>query len=274
MDGGIQPITDREFERFRKLIYEQAGISMAPEKKVLVSGRLIKRLRHYQLTTFDQYYQLATSSRDHPGELQMLVDLLTTNETYFFREPAHFDFIQQQVLPKFTGANFRVWSAACSSGEEVYTLAMVLAESLPKTSWEILGSDISTRVLEGCRRAVYPMSRIGPMSEYYLHKYCLKGVREQEGNILISGELRRNCSFQQINLMGQMPKVGQFDIIFLRNVMIYFDNKGKKTAVSRLLQHLKPGGLLFVSHSESLHGVSDQLTMLRPSIYCKRKESI
>lgn len=269
-DSGIRPITDQEFERFRKLIYEKAGIHMAPEKKVLVSGRLTKRLRHYGLTTFGDYFRLATNAAEHPQEQQMLVDLLTTNETYFFREPAHFDFLQQLLTEYPPAGSLRVWSAACSSGEEVYTLAMILAETLSGyDNWEILGSDISTRMLDACRRAVYPMTRKGPMSDYYLHKYCLKGVREQAGNFLIDRNLRRRCSFQQVNLMQPSSSLGQFDVIFLRNVMIYFNTEGKRQAVHNLLQHLKPGGFLFVSHSESLHGVTDQLTMLRPSVYRK-----
>lgn len=270
MAGDIQAITDKEFDRFRKLIYEKAGISMAPEKKVLVSGRLSKRLRQYGLTSFDQYYQLIHAA-EHPKEMQMMVDLLTTNETYFFREPSHFDYLQKEVLPHWKGSQFRVWSAACSTGEEVYTLAMVLAESLKNRAWEVYGSDLSTRVLESCRQAIYPMSRIGPMSDYYLHKYCLKGVRQQEGNFLIDKALRASCTFQQINLMETLPNIGLFDVIFLRNVMIYFDARGKQLVANKLVQHLKPNGLLFISHSESLHGITDKLTMLQPSIYRKKQ---
>lgn len=269
MDGEIRPITDREFARFRKLIYEKAGIAMAPGKKVLVSGRLTKRLRHYGLTTFDQYFELAATT--HPEELQTLVDLLTTNETYFFREPAHFDFLRDKVFSQWPGGSFRIWSAACSSGEEVYTLAMLLSEHLPDQSWEILGSDISSKMLESCETGLYPMSRAGPMQKHFLHKYCLKGVRSQEGYFLVDKPLRERCVFKQINLMEPIPNIGRFEVIFLRNVMIYFDSKGKALVVNKLLQHLKPGGLLIISHSETLHGITDQLKMIRPSIYRKQQ---
>ena len=270
MEEGIRPITDTEFERFRKLIYKKAGISMAPAKKVLVAGRLSKRLRHYGLQTFDQYYQLATDAVAYPGELQVLVDQLTTNETYFFREPGHFELLQQALNAAPSDSPCRIWSAACSSGEEVYTLAMVLAETLGQKPWDILGSDISSRMLESCRRGVYPMSRKGPMKEHYLHHYCLKGVRSQEGQFLVSRSLRERCAFRQINLMEPIPEIGRFDFIFLRNVMIYFDACGKQKVVSQLLRHLKPGGLLFVSHSETLHGMTSQLVMVQPSVYRKR----
>ncbi|MET0052342.1 MAG: CheR family methyltransferase [Candidatus Thiodiazotropha sp.] len=198
--NGITPIRDEEFEQFRRLIYEVAGISMAPEKKLLVASRLGKRVLHFGLETFGEYFKLVTS-RQEAGEFQILVDLLTTNETYFYREPQHFEFLQQVVLKQWRGQKFRVWSAGCSSGEEVYTLSMVLSETLSTNGWEVFGSDVSTRMLEKCNSAVYPVSRLQNMPESQLKKYCLKGVRKNEGMILIDRNLRTHCRFQQINLM-------------------------------------------------------------------------
>jgi chemotaxis protein methyltransferase CheR len=264
----IRPITDEEFSRFKHLIYEVAGISLSPEKKVLVSGRLNKRLLHHRLHTFGEYYRLVTS-KTQPGEFQLMVDLLTTNETYFFREPQHFDFLKEEILRGWRGDNFRIWSAASSSGEEIYTLAMVLSEAIGTRPWEVLGSDISQRMLQLANMAVYPMTRASNMPHYYLSKYCLKGVRSQEGMLLIDKRLKSRVKFLQINLMEPLPHIGMFEVIFVRNVMIYFDQKTKESLVKRLLGVLKPGGYIITSHSESMHSISREVEMVRPSIYRK-----
>ena len=264
----INPITDRQFQQFRKLIHEEAGISLMPHKKALVAGRLAKRLRHYKLRDYGQYY-LLLSEPEYANEFQMMVDLLTTNETYFFREPQHFDFLRDQVLMNRPSDGFRIWCAASSSGEEVYTLAMVLAEKLGAIPWEVLGSDISARMLQSCRQAVYPLSRASHMSNYFRSKYCLKGVREQEGMLMIDHKLRKRCKFRKINLKEPLPAIGKYDVIFVRNVMIYFDQETKKHVVNRLLHMLKPGGYLFTSHSESLHGIDHGIELVMPSIYRK-----
>jgi chemotaxis protein methyltransferase CheR len=266
--NGIQQITDEQFNRFRKMIYEVAGISMADEKKMLVASRLAKRLNFYKLDSYGKYYQLVNSPQ-YPGEFQMMVDLLTTNETYFFRESQHFDLIKNELLKGWRGDNFRVWSAASSSGEEVYTIAMILAETIGARPWEVLGSDISSRVLNSCRQAVYPISRAAKMPQYYLQKYCLKGMREQEGMLLIDKKLRSRCRFEQINLMQAIPNIGMFDMLFLRNVMIYFNHDTKVKLVDKLLAHLKPGGYLFISHSETLHNITDKVKAVKPSVYQK-----
>lgn len=264
----IRPITDEEFSRFKHLIYDAAGIDLAPEKKVMVMGRLNKRLLHHRLNTFGDYYRLVTSG-SQPGEFQVMVDLLTTNETYFFRESQHFDFLKNEILKGWNNEKFRVWSAASSSGEEVYNLAMIIAEALGTRSWEVLGSDISMRMLQLAKTGVYPMSRASQMPRYYLTKYCLKGVRSQEGMLLIDQKLKSRVDFKQINLMESLPYIGTFDVIFVRNVMIYFDQKTKEEVVKRLLGVLKPGGYILTSHSESLHGITTQVDMVRPSIYRK-----
>ena len=203
-------------------------------------------------------------------ELQTALDLLTTNETYFFREPKHFDFLRTEVLPHAQpGRTFRLWSAASSSGEEPYSLAMTLADGLPKTPWEIVASDISTRVLEIARIGHYPMERASHIAKHQLSRHCLKGTGSQEGTFLIDRSLLERVQFRQVNLNTALPKIGEFDAIFLRNVMIYFNMDTKREVVARMLPLLRPGGYFIVSHSESLNGITDKLKLITPSIYRK-----
>lgn len=261
-------ITDAEFARFQRLIHSIAGISLADSKKVLLVGRLGKRLRTLGLTSFGQYESLVSDTAN-TQERQIMVDLLTTNETYFFREQAHFDYLRSTIVPQHPRDQpLNIWSAAASTGEEIYTLAMVLADCLGLNGdWSILGSDISSRVLEVARRGHYWVDRTRGLPVEYRHKYCLKGVRSQEGSFLVASELRRHTRFVQVNLNGPLPDIGRFHVIFLRNVMIYFDNDTKREVVARIVQKLHPGGYLIVGHSESLNGLSDAVTLVRPTIY-------
>lgn len=264
--GGI---TDQEFSLFRELIFRIAGISMSPAKKTLVAGRLGKRLRFHNLSSYRDYYQLATKSGNE-AELQIAVDLLTTNETHFFREPKHFDFMRDRVLaghPK--GRALRVWSAASSTGEEPYSIAMQLADQLGDTPWEVVASDLSTQVLEKARRGLYSMQRAQEIPRHYLTRFCLKGTGSQQGNFMVAKELRTRVRFMQLNLNAPFPEMGEFDVIFLRNVMIYFDNDTKREVVHRMLPLLRPGGHLLIGHSESLNGVTDAYRIVVPSIYRK-----
>lgn len=260
-------LDDSEFARFQQMIFSIAGISMTSAKKALVAGRLSKRLKHHGLASYGEYFQLLSRNRE---EVQMAVDLLTTNETYFFREPKHFDFLRERILPTHpSGRPFRVWSAACSSGEEPYTLAMVLAEQLGEAAWDILGSDISTRVLDTARTGLYPMERVRGLAPVRLRTHCLKGIGSQEGCFMIDPALRRRVRFAQVNLNEPLPDVGEFDVIFLRNVMIYFQTETKRQVVTRLLTKLRPGGHFIVGHSESLNGLAQSLETVVPSIYRK-----
>jgi chemotaxis protein methyltransferase CheR len=262
-------ISDREFKYFQELLHSVAGIYLHPGKKSLVAGRLGSRLRHHGFSSFGDYYNLIAGGAD-PGEFQVMLDCLTTNETYFFREPAHFDFLNSE-LRNMECANIkspvRVWSAACSSGEEVYTLAMVLSEALGKRPWEIVGSDLNQEVLRRARVGHYTMERTSGIDEKLLKKYCLKGTGPQAGTFLVGKELRQSVRFIQVNLKERLAGMGKFDVIFLRNVMIYFNQETKKDLVERIVQLLNPGGLFFVSHSESLHGMTPHLKMIRPSIF-------
>jgi chemotaxis protein methyltransferase CheR len=263
-------ITNQEFALFQRLIYKIAGISLSDAKKVLLVGRLQKRLRHYQFDTYSQYYRMLAGGQN-PDELQTMVDLLTTNETYFFREPKHFEFLRDEIIAKRRSPTaFRVWSAASSTGEEPYTLAMMLAEHLPNTPWEVVGSDISTQVIEKARRGHYPIDRNEGIPPRFLSKYCLKGVRAHAGTFLISPELRQRVSFRQVNLTLPVDRdIGMFEVIFLRNVMIYFDMETKNKVVQNLLPQLVSGGHLIIGHAETLNGISDGLTVVRPTIYRK-----
>lgn len=262
-------ITDAEFAQFQKLIYQIAGISMSDAKKVLLVGRLSKRLRHYGFSSYSQYYRFVTSGSS-AQELQLMVDLLTTNETYFFREGKHFDFLKKIAVEHPQTRPFNVWSAAASTGEEIYTICMVLADVLGISgNWTVTGSDISLSVLKVAEAGHYVLDRTRGLPQEYLRKYCLKGVREQEGTFIIDKRLRDHTRFLQVNLNNPLPEIGPFDVIFLRNVMIYFDQDTKRQVVGRLVQKLRPGGHFIVGHSETLNGINDQVRPIQPTIYRK-----
>lgn len=266
---GMEPVSlrDEEFQQFQAWLHRTAGIHLSPAKKSLVSVRLSKRLKHHLLPSYGEYFRLITTET---AELQIALDLLTTNETYFFREPKHFDFLRTHVLPQArAGQPFRVWSAASSSGEEPYTLAMTLADSLGCTPWEIVASDISSRMLEKARVGHYSLDRTENIPKSLLSRYCLKGTGSQDGTFLVDQSLRNRVQFMQINLNSALPKLGEFDVIFLRNVMIYFDIDTKREVVARMLPLLKSGGYFIISHSENLNGVTEGLNMVSPSIYRK-----
>jgi chemotaxis protein methyltransferase CheR len=262
-------ITDQEFTQFRNLIHRTAGINMSPAKKALVCGRLSKRLQHRKLATFSEYFRLITSGAAQ-DEMQIAVDLLTTNETYFFREPKHFEVLRRlATAARGRAESFRVWSAASSSGEEAYSSAMVLADCLEERAWEVTGTDISTRVIESARAGHYVEARAQHVPKEYLRRFCLKGTGNRTGTVLVSRELRGRVNFQHANLIGQLPAMGKFDVIFLRNVMIYFDQDTKRRVVASVLENLKPGGHFMIGHSESLNDISTAVEQIAPSTYRK-----
>ena len=262
-------ITTPEFELFRDFIYEHAGIDLSSSKKVMVASRLLTRVNFYQMESYLHYFHFATDPKN-VDELQILIDTLTTNETYFFREPKHFDFLTEEILTKWHKGHFRVWSAASSSGEEAYSLAMLMAENAGIKTWEVLATDLNAQVLTKASQGIYAMDRIELLDPLLMKKYCLKGVRTQQGLFCISKKLKQHVNFHRLNLMRPLPvKLGEFDLIFLRNVLIYFDNQTKKKVVERLIQKLKPGGYFFISHSETLTRITEKLKMVKPSIYQK-----
>jgi chemotaxis protein methyltransferase CheR len=265
----MRPISMAELANFQRFIFDAAGITLSASKKELVMGRLGKRLAAHKLETFTEYFRLLESG-EHPGEVQMAVDLLTTNETYFFREMKHFDFLRSQLAQaRERSQSYRVWSAASSSGEEAYSIAMVLQDVLATAPWEVLGTDISTKVLTGATRALYTMERARHIPAPYLRRFCLKGEGAYAGTLLIERALRSRVQFRQLNLNEALPNVGRFDFIFLRNVMIYFSDETKRQVVARLVTALKPGAHFCVGHSESLNGINQDLEQVAPSVYRK-----
>ena len=262
-------ITDKEFALFQRFIFDAAGITLSASKKALVTSRLAKRLDLRKLKSYSEYFRVLSSGED-VQEVQAAIDLLTTNETYFFREPKHFDLVRELAqLARGRPQPFKVWSAACSTGEEPYSIAMVLAATLQNTPFEVIGSDISSRVLERARSGHYPVSRTTHIPHAYLQQFCLKGLQEQEGTVLVDRPLRERVRFMSINLNTTLPRIGPFDMIFLRNVMIYFSAATKRQVVERVLSVLKPGGYFVIGHSESLNDMNAPVSALAPSIYRK-----
>ncbi len=263
-------IPEKEFQLIRDYIFKQSGIDLAPAKRAMVSARLAKRLRHYKLEKYADYFKIVMSP-ENLKERQVLTDLLTTNETYFFREMGHFDYLKDQYFASLSNKQgIRIWSAASSTGEEAYSIAMLLADILSmQNNWEIFGSDICTQVIETANTGHYSMDRTQGIPPAYLKKYCLKGSGPYQGTLLIEPKLQKKVSFSQVNLNTTLPKIGQFDIIFLRNILIYFNRDTKQQIVNRVISALKPGGLFFIGHSETLNGITDLIKQIKPTIYQK-----
>lgn len=267
--GRPQPISDADFRKIRDWFYHRAGIHLSDQKKALVSGRLAARLRYHRLTRFGDYFDMLHDA-GHPEEPQVAIDLLTTNETSFFREPRHFDFLRDRIAPAHPARlPFRVWSAACSSGEEPYSIAMTLASCFGEAPWEVLASDLSKRVLERAQAAIYPMDRAKTLQRADLLAHCLRGKGKYEGTFQVAPHVTGRVRFKQINLNAALPPIGEFDLIFLRNVMIYFEGATKQQVVDRVAACLRPRGHLMIGHAESLNGVNSTMKLLAPSIYRK-----
>lgn len=260
-------ISDRQFEQIRDWLYQRSGIHLNASKKSLVTGRLYKRLHQLELTDFDAYLQLLRQPAQQQ-EAELALNLLTTNETYFFREPKHFAFLQQLLDSGEVGRRCRIWSAAASTGEEAYSIAMTLAAHFGlQDPWQVLGTDINTRVLRHARGAIYPLADSSKIALAALKAYCVRGVGKDEGWFRIRPEVRQHVQFQQHNLMQPFDSSQKFDVIFLRNVLIYFELVDKKKLIQHMLQQLRPGGYLLVGHSESIHGYDNRLLQQQPACY-------
>lgn len=260
---------DAEFRTFQKIIFQEAGIDLNEGKKLLVQSRLARQLIQYG---FDNYVDYLRLVQINPAERTEMVNLITTNETYFFREIEHFEFIQHELLPSYPRKNkFRVWSAASSVGAEAYSTAMILDKNLPKLNWEIVGTDINTDVIKIAKIGLYPESWVDKIPMDMRKEYCLKGRGEQEGKFLIDRTLVSNLRFEQANLLDLKGNFGYFDLIFLRNVLIYFDNTTKQKVVDNVLKYLVPGGYFFISHTENLNMLNiDSLERVKTAIYRKK----
>jgi chemotaxis protein methyltransferase CheR len=261
-------LSEHSFDAVANAFYKVSGIRLTPSKKQLVIGRLQRLATERGLDNLDEYVHQVIDCHDE-AELVKVIDRLTTNETYFFREPAHFDFLATLVERRPLKSVFRVWSAASSSGEEAYSTAMLLADKMGPSGWQIVGTDLSTAMVDSARRALYPIERARNTSEQYLKRFCLKGSGPYEGQLLISQALRKQVHFEQANLMLPLPDIGQFDVVFLRNVLIYFDNDAKLQIVRRVAPLIKPGGYLFTGHSESLSNLPTGFTSIKPAIYAR-----
>jgi chemotaxis protein methyltransferase CheR len=261
-------LSERSFNVVAEAFHRISGIRLVPSKRQLVIGRLQKLAGERGVASLDEYVAQVIVGGDQ-AELVRVVDRLTTNETYFFREPAHFEFLAELLAGRKPGSEFRVWSAASSSGEEAYSIAMLLADKLGRGGWKIVGTDLSTAMVDAARKALYPMERARNTSPAYLKRFCLKGSGPYEGQLLVHKDLRANVQFEQANLMQPLPPIGLFDVVFLRNVLIYFENDAKLDIVRRVAPLIKPGGYLFTGHSESLSNLPTGLTNVRPAIYAR-----
>lgn len=265
----MQSLTERDYAMIRSLLMQRSGIALGDSKKALVAGRLLKRIQHLGLPSYSAYFNLLTSGRN-PEEVQEAVELLTTNETYFFREPQHFALLAEIAGNANRGKAFRVWSAACSSGEEVYTIAVTLQEVARKSrplNWQVRGSDINTRMLEKAARALYECDRIDGISPALLKRYFLQGTGPYDGQMLVDPALCKRVDFAQINLVEPLPDLVPFDVIFLRNVMIYFEADVRRRVVEQLMSALTPDGVLIVGMAENLKGLVSGLVCIGPGAY-------
>lgn len=260
------PLSDLAFRRIRQFFFRHSGIDLPESKRHLVAGRLRGRLASLGLDCYEAYFALIGQA-DQAAERQFLIDALTTNETYFFREPQHFQLLAREILPSLAGRRPRLWCAAASSGEEPYSLAMVLSDQLGLDNWELLASDLSSRTLQRAASGLYPMQRLEQFPDAYLKRFCLKGHGEYAGQLLIRRELRERVQLRQHNLMDSARDLGKFDVIFLRNVMIYFNLEVKRRVMAQLLPQLNPGGWLILGHAESLFGVDTPLIPISPSVF-------
>ena len=263
-------LTDKEFKFLQEFVFKLTGIYLSDDKKSLVQNRLAKRLRHYNFNSFTEYNKIV-KNKNNSEERQMMVDLISTNETHFFREPKHFDFLAEEVIAKHNRTKkLRIWCAAASTGEEPYTLAMVLHEQLGDSRWEILASDINMQVLKKAANGIYPMAQTSELSKHYLKRYCLKGKNNMSDFFKIDKSLQRRIDFCQINLNEALPDIGFFDCVFLRNVFIYFSDDTKKEMLARILPVIKNNGYLILGHAESLNRTD--LKTIQSSIYKIERE--
>lgn len=271
-------LSNAEFEKLSRFIYAQCGIKLTTAKKNMVEARLRKRLKDLEMNSYSEYCDYIFSRDVDDSEITQMVDVITTNKTDFFREPKQFDFLNDTALPELinldkTGINrpLRVWSAGCSSGEEPYTLSIVLNEFANKInnySFGILATDISTRVLEKAKLAIYDEDRVEPVSEELLKKYFLRSKDKQKKLVRLVPEIRNSINFQWLNLMeSDFGFKERFDIIFCRNVIIYFDKPTQDKLIAKLISYIRPGGYLFLGHSESIFNNNLPIAQMMASTY-------
>ena len=272
------------FQKFQKLIYAETGIWLGSSKTALLCGRLFRRLRALEITSLETYYERVSHPDQHEERTRM-IDAITTNETRFFREPRQFEFLVQQVLPRWRAQaehgsrpkRVRIWSAGCSSGEEPYSVAMMLAKHLPaEQGWDVrlLATDISNRVLEKAQRGIYPIAKSAELPADLLHTFMLRGTADRQADMKVKIEIQQMIEFRRLNLNQEfnLPE-GPFDAIFCRNVLIYFDMASKRRVVANLTHNLMANGYLFVGHAENLNSMFPELRSIEPTILIKTEGS-
>jgi chemotaxis protein methyltransferase CheR len=274
-----KPIPDlaaEEFHLFQALVLRESGIHLGAKNRAMLVSRLWKRLRALELNSFSSYYRRVKAD---PQEMVLMLDCICTNETHFFREPAAFECLRKRVFPEWVaeadagkrGKTLRIWSAACSTGEEVYSLAMTLLSHFPPAAgWnvEVLGTDLSTKVLARASAGIWPAEKLSDVPVDYQRRFLLRGFGPDKGKIKAVDELRQVVRFRRLNLTREPYDVtGPFDLIFCRNVLIYFQWQTKIRVANSLGKYLTPNGYLFLGHAESLHGVADKLQNVSPKVF-------
>ena len=271
-------LSDKEAENFISLIHTHSGIKLDQSKKALISSRLLKRLRILGIDSLKNYFDYLQTPEGQNQELGEMIDEITTNKTSFFREKHHFDYLEQTYLPEILGRHsfpwqleLTIWSAGCSTGEEPFTIAMVMTEFIEKAkggNFSIVGTDISTQALLKAWQAVYDSQLIGPIPLAYQEKYLMRGKGKQQGNYRVIPELREHITFQYLNFIEPYWDIPQhIDIIFCRNVMIYFDRPTRQKIIRKFYEHLVPAGLLFIGHSETLNDLDHSFVPVMPTVY-------
>ncbi|MCX7250177.1 MAG: protein-glutamate O-methyltransferase CheR [Burkholderiales bacterium] len=259
-------LSEGSFNAIADFFYQHSGIRLEASKRHLVVSRLAREAVRLQCATLNDYVALILAE-PQGAEARHAVDVLTTNETYFFRESAHFKHLAQLLHHDPCTQALRAWSAAASSGEEAYSIAMTLARHAGLRPWEVVGTDLSTRVVAQARQGLYAAERCSRIALPDLKRWCLRGEGAHEGQVLMNRELRAKVRFEVGNLLEPMPELGQFDLIFLRNVLIYFEGEAKFRLVANVVRHLKPGAYLYTGHAEPLRGLHHGLQRIEPSIY-------
>lgn len=269
-------LSEKDFQAFSQYIFTEYGIKMPPVKRIMLQGRLLKRIRELKMNSYSEYREFFFSKEGQEQELLNFLNVITTNKTDFFREPVHFTFLKDYVLPDFVEKigferPFRIWSAGSSSGEEPYTIAITLNEFKRKNSrlrFEILGTDISSQMLQKAAKGVYKESKAEMVPLELKKRYFLRSKDRENPTIRVSPELQANLRLRYLNLMDSVYDVSEtFDIIFCRNVLIYFDRATQEKVINRLCRHLSSDGYFFIGHSESLSGMGVPLTHVKPTIF-------
>ncbi len=276
LQAGGPRLRPRDFARFQAFVQREAGIFLSQQKQALLVGRLSRRLRELAMKDFGDYFERVV---EDPAERVRCLDLVTTNETHFFREPRHFELVAARLLPRIAEEieagrrprRVRAWSAACSSGEEPWSIAMTLLSAFPPGAGidvEILATDLSTRVLDRARAGLYPIEKARDIPESHRKRFMLRGTGASEGLMKVGDEPRAAVRFARMNLVDpDWPGIGTFDLLFCRNVLIYFAQETRRAVVGHLLSHLAPDGVLFLGHAESLSGLGLAAQVIAPTVF-------